>query len=50
MNKLKNKDTKINNNGIPKFLKVKSIKEVNGLRRRSHEAKSFKNRYFFIDK
>ena len=27
----KNKDTKINNNGIPKFLKMKNIKEVNGL-------------------
>ena len=30
-NKFNNKDTKINNNGIPKFLKVKNIKEVNGL-------------------
>ena len=27
----KNKDKKINNNGIQKFLKVKNIKEVNGL-------------------
>ena len=30
-NNFNNKDTKVNNNGIPKFLKVKNIKEVNGL-------------------